>query len=141
MPSTYSISDLAREFQVTPRTLRFYEDQAMLTPLRDGQRRIYRTRDRTRLKLILRGRRLGFPLAQIREMIDLYDTPTDGEARQLELLIGRIETRRRELLQKREDIDLTLDELEAVAAGCHARLEELAGPVSESGREAADGRR
>ncbi len=126
MPSTYSISDLARELGVTPRTLRFYEDQGMLAPLRDGKRRIYRSRDRTRLKLILRGRRLGFPLAQIREIVDLYDAPADGEARQLRLLIGRIEARSRELRDKRDDIDQTLRELGEVAAGCHGRLDQLA---------------
>ena len=136
MATTFSISDLAREFDVTPRTLRFYEDQGMLTPLRDGQRRIYRVRDRTRLKLILRGRRLGFPLAHIREIVDLYDAPADGEARQLTLLLDRIAARRRELLQKREDIDQTLEDLARVAAGCHARLDDLAA-VERGGDQAA----
>ena len=79
-------------------------------------------------------------LPHTREMIDLYDAPTDGEARQLELLIGRIEARRRELLQKRDDIDLTLGELKVVESGCHARLEELAGRAGGTGTETA-GRR
>ena len=135
MSRTFGIGDLSREFAVTPRTIRHYEDEGLLTPLRAGQRRIYRPRDRTRLKLILRGRRLGFPLAQIREIVDLYDGPSDGEARQLQLLIERIEQRSRELREKREDIDQTLRDLAQVAAGCHARLEEMASSSAAAARD------
>jgi DNA-binding transcriptional MerR regulator len=124
MPRTYSIADLAREFGVTTRTIRFYEDQGMLTPLRDGQRRIYRPRDRTRLKLILRGNGLGFPLAEVRKLIDLYDAPR-GEDAQLHRLLAKIAERRHELEAKREDIEASLHDLEAVADNCRDRLIEL----------------
>ena len=124
MTRTYGIAELAREFGVTHRTSRFYEDQGMLTPLRDGQRRIYRPRDRTRLKLILRGRRLGFPLAEVREIIDLYDAPA-GEAGQLARLVARITARKAELEQKRRDIEASLRDLGAVAETCRKRLGEL----------------
>jgi len=78
--TTFGIGDLAREFGVTPRTIRFYEDQGMLAPSRDGQRRDFCPRERTRRMLILRGRRLGFPLAEIREIVDLYDAPAGEES-------------------------------------------------------------
>ncbi len=124
MPRTYSIAELARECGVTTRAIRFYEDQGMLSPLRDGQRRIYRPRDRTRLKLILRGKRLGFPLAEVREIIDLYDAP-QGEDAQLHRLLAKIADRHRELEAKREDIEASLQELDAVADTCRDRLAEL----------------
>lgn len=125
MNATYSISELAREFAVTPRTLRFYEDEGLLSPQRSGQKRIYRPRDRTRLKLILRGRRLGFPLAEVRQIIGLYDAPA-GERRQLDHLLAQIGQRRGELEAKRRDINQTLRDLDRVAKGCQARLSELA---------------
>jgi DNA-binding transcriptional MerR regulator len=122
--ATFGIGDLAREFGVTPRTIRFYEDQGMLAPRRDGQRRVFCPRDRTRLKLILRGRRLGFPLAEIREIVDLYDAPA-GEAAQLELLLGKIESRRAELEAKQRDLEASLQDLETVEDNCRKRLKEL----------------
>jgi len=80
MPSnTWTISELAKEFGITPRTIRFYEDQGILSPGRDGRQRVYAARDRTRLKLALRGKRLGFPLSEIRELINMYDKPMDTE--------------------------------------------------------------
>lgn len=118
------IGEMAREFSVTPRTIRFYEDRGMIAPRRAGQRRLYCARDRTRLKLILRGRRLGFSLAEIGEIVDLYDAPC-GEARQLETLIAKIAERRRELVSKRRDIEASLRDLEAVAKTSRARLLEL----------------
>jgi DNA-binding transcriptional MerR regulator len=124
MAENYGIRDLANEFGVTTRTIRFYEDQGMIAPLRQGQRRIYRPRDRTRLKLILRGRRLGFSLAEIREIVDLYDAPS-GEAGQLNLLLERITARRAELEAKRRDIAASLRDLDAVAENCRNRLEQL----------------
>ena len=124
MAKGYSIRALADEFGVTTRTIRFYEDQGMIAPLREGQRRIYRPRDRTRLMLILRGRRLGFSLAEIREIVDLYDAPS-GEAGQLSLLLGRIAARRGELEAKRRDIAASLKDLDAVAEDCRKRLEQL----------------
>jgi len=121
---SYGIRDLAAEFGVTTRTLRFYEDRGLLAPLRDGQRRVYGPRERTRLKLILRGRRLGFSLAEVQEIIDLYDAP-EGEARQLALLIERIAARRAELDTKRRDIEASLKDLDGVAKECRKRLTEL----------------
>ena len=124
MPSHYSISALAKEFAVTPRTIRFYEDRGLIAPLREGQRRIYRPRDRVRLKLILRGKRLGFSLKEIAEIIDLYDAP-QGEAKQLRALLGRIAARHAELEAKRADVEAALGHLDGVAAECRARLAAL----------------
>jgi len=118
---TFSISDLAREFDVTPRTIRFYEDQGLVAPERHGQTRVYRARDRVRLKLILRGKRLGFSLKEIAEIIDLYDTdPT--EVAQLRHFLNKIDERRTVLNQQMEDIRAILDELEAVETNCRERL-------------------
>lgn len=121
---SWSIAELAREFEVTPRTIRFYEDEGLISPLRDGTRRIYRPRDRTRLRLILRGKRIGFPLKDIKEIIELFDRPP-GERAQLRLLLDKIEQRRAELEQKRRDILASLEELDGVAQSCHQRLGEL----------------
>lgn len=122
--ATFGIGDLAREFGVTPRTIRFYEDQGILSPQRDGQRRVFCPRDRTRLKLILRGRRLGFPLCEIREIVDLYDAPA-GEAAQLERLLDKIAGRRADLEAKQRDLEASLRDLDAVAKNCRKRLKEL----------------
>ena len=121
----FSISDLAREFDVTPRAIRFYEDQGLLAPRRQGQRRIYTPRDRTRLKLTLRGKRLGFTLPEIATIVDMYDDQP-GEAGQLRYLLDRIEVRRADLEQRRRDIDDTLSELDEVAARCREDLAALA---------------
>ncbi len=121
----YSISDLAAEFDVTPRTLRWYESEGMLSPERRGTRRVYTGRDRTRLRLILRGKRIGFTLAEIREIIDMYDAEP-GERGQLQLLVDRIAGRRRQLEQRRHDIERTLVELDGVEARAKQRLSELA---------------
>ena len=126
MTETFGIAEMSAEFGVTPRTIRFYEAEGLLAPLRDGQRRIFRGRDRTRLRLILRGRRLGFPLAEVREIVGLYDAPT-GEAGQLAYLIDRISARKADLEAKRQDIEASLDDLDGVAANCRARLEDLDG--------------
>src|SRR5437868_15071873 len=107
----YSISELAREFDVTPRAIRFYEDQGLLAARRDGQRRIYTPRDRTRLKLTLRGKRLGLTLAEIRELIDMYE-PGRDERPQLERFREVLEAHRRSLLQQRADIEAQLAEIE-----------------------------
>ncbi len=124
MAETFGIAEMSREFGVTPRTIRFYEAEGLLAPLRDGQRRVYRPRDRTRLRLILRGRRLGFPLAEVREIVGLYDAPT-GEVGQLAYLLDRIAARKTDLEDKRQDIEASLDDLDGVAADCRARLAEL----------------
>ncbi len=122
--ATFGIGDLAREFGVTTRAIRFYEDQGMIAPRREGQRRVFQPRDRTRLKLILRGRRLGFSLAEIGEIVDLYEAPA-GEAAQLKLLLDRIAARRAELKAKRRDLNASLDDLDAAAKNCRKRLKEM----------------
>lgn len=121
---SYGITDLAQEFDVTTRTIRFYEDQGLLSPRRRGQTRIYSPRDRTRLKLILRGKRLGFSLSEVAEIVLLYDTEP-GEIGQLEFFIDKIRQRRAILEQQREDIDVTIEELDAVEQRCRERLAQL----------------
>jgi len=107
----FSISELAREFDVTPRAIRFYEDQGLLAPKRDGQRRIYSPRDRTRLKLTLRGKRLGLTLSEIRDLIDMYE-PGRDERPQLERFLAVLEAHKASLLQQREDIGAQLSEIQ-----------------------------
>ena len=135
----YGIGDLARESGATPRAIRFYEDHGLLRPLREGQRRIYRERDRTRLKLILRGKRLGFSLAEIAEILALYDEPR-GEAKQLEFLLEKIAARRAELLAKRRDIEASLRDLDGVARNCRQRLQALKGGVRKADKARPQGR-
>src|SRR5258707_9695901 len=108
----FSISELAREFDVTPRAIRFYEDHGLLAPKRDGQRRIYSPRDRTRLKLTLRGKRLGLTLSEIRELIDMYE-PGRDERPQLERFLAVLHAHKASLLQQRADIEAQLSELQA----------------------------
>jgi DNA-binding transcriptional MerR regulator len=108
----FSISELASEFDVTPRAIRFYEDHGLLAPKRAGQRRIYSPRDRTRLKLTLRGKRLGLTLSEIRELIDMYE-PGRDERPQLKRFLAVLETHRSSLEQQRADIQAQLTELEA----------------------------
>ena len=110
----FSISELAQEFDVTPRAIRFYEAEGLLSPRRDGQRRIYTLRDRTRLKLTLRGKRLGLTLAEIRELIDMYEPGRDDRP-QLERFQEVLETHRRSLLQQRADIEAQLAEIQTFA--------------------------
>jgi len=108
----YSIGDLAREFDVTHRTIRFYEDEGLLSPRRIGSRRVYSKRDHVRLKLILRGKRLGFSLAEVREMLELYDSAPD-ERPQLEKFTAALAARREQLERQREEIDEVLGEIRA----------------------------
>jgi DNA-binding transcriptional MerR regulator len=108
----FSISDLAREFDVTPRAIRFYEDQGLLAPRREGQRRIYTPRDRTRLKLTLRGKRLGLSLSEIRELIDMYE-PGRDERPQLARFLAVLAAHKASLLQQQADIEAQLSELQA----------------------------
>ena len=107
----FSISELATEFDVTPRAIRFYEDHGLLAPKRAGQRRIYSARDRTRLKLTLRGKRLGLTLSEIRELIDMYE-PGRDERPQLERFLAVLESHRSSLMQQRMDIEAQLTELQ-----------------------------
>jgi DNA-binding transcriptional MerR regulator len=109
---TYSIGELAREFDVTHRTIRFYEDEGLLSPGRVGSRRVYSKRDQVRLKLILRGKRLGFSLAEVRGMLELYDSAPD-ERPQLEKFVAALADRREHLERQREEIDEVLSEIRA----------------------------
>ena len=117
----FSISDLAREFDITPRAIRFYEDQGLLAPRREGQRRIYTPRDRTRLKLTLRGKRLGLALSEIRELIDMYE-PGRDERPQLERFLAVLAAHKASLLQQRADLEAQLSELQAFEKRVKKRL-------------------
>jgi DNA-binding transcriptional MerR regulator len=117
----YSIGDLAREFDVTPRAIRFYEDQGLLAPRRDGQRRIYAQRERTRLKLTLRGKRLGLSLSEIRELIDMYE-PGRDERPQLERFLAALGAHKTALEQQRTDIEAQLSEIAAFEKRVRKRL-------------------
>jgi DNA-binding transcriptional MerR regulator len=121
---TWSIREIADEFDVTHRTVRHYEDLGLITPERRGTARIYHRRDRTRLNLILRGKRLGFPLEQIRTIIDLYDRPR-GKASQLEYVLAQIDARRTDLEQRRRDLEDALQELGAFERRCQEDLHRL----------------
>ncbi|MBL8393259.1 MAG: MerR family DNA-binding transcriptional regulator [Candidatus Accumulibacter sp.] len=120
-PTTFSISDLAREFNITPRTIRFYEDQGLLAPQREGRTRIFTRRDRTRLKLALRGKRLGFSLAEIAYLIGMYDTARDQNTQLTEFLAG-LTQRKVALQQQREDIEALLQEVSAFEEQCRELL-------------------
>jgi DNA-binding transcriptional MerR regulator len=112
---TYTIGALAREFDVTPRTIRFYEDEGLIAPGRDAGRRVYGKREYVRLKLILRGKRLGFSLAEVREMLALYDSAPD-ERPQLQKFLDALAVRRVQLEGQRRDIDEVLGEIRAFEA-------------------------
>lgn len=121
---TYTISQLAKEFDITTRAIRFYESEGLLTPEREGRNRLYSQRDHTRLKLILRGKRLGFSLDEIGEMFDLYDSST-GELAQLRHVLDKIGERKQILKQQLEDIQLSLHELKEFEAQCRHRLTQM----------------
>jgi DNA-binding transcriptional MerR regulator len=120
-PRSFTISELAREFGVTTRTIRHYEEQGLLCPRREGMARIFSHRDRVRLKLALRGKRLGFSLNEIRELFELYDLAHD-ERRQLEEFLAKLEKRRAMLEQQREDIEVMLNEVSFFAGQCRRLL-------------------
>ena len=121
--STYSISDLARELDITPRAIRFYEDQGMLSPERRGLERIYSARDKVSLKLILRGKRIGFSLAECKELIELYD-PASGNRKQLETFMHKIAERRLQLEQQLLDIQQMQLELDTAEERCQIAMSE-----------------
>ncbi len=120
----YTITELTREFGVSTRTLRFYEDEGLIHPERRGRTRLFRAADRRLIQEILRGRRIGFTIAEIREIIQVYKEPP-GEIGQLKLLMKRVDVKRDELRQKRKDIDDTLSELDNVEEACLTRLAEI----------------
>ena len=121
---TWTITELAQEYAVTLRTIRFYEDRGLLTPERRGSQRVFHSRDRVRLGLILRGKRLGFSLEEIAKIIGMYDAEP-GEYGQLRYLLDQIGVRRAELEQRRRDIDETLAELDDVERRCREDLGRL----------------
>ena len=123
MTTTYSITELAKEFGVTTRTIRHYEDEGLLSPRREGLNRLFSNRDRVRLKLALRGKRLGFTLAETRELFDLYDLARD-EKRQLQEFLAKLEKRRALLVQQREDIEVMLNEIAFFENQCRKLLTE-----------------
>ncbi len=124
--ATYTITELAREFDITPRTIRFYEDQGLIGPKREGSGgrvRVYGARDRTRLKLTLRGKRLGLTLSEIKDLVDMYDSPKDSSAQLKHFLL--VLSRHREMLeQQREDLEVTLSEIAMHEAQCRRLLDE-----------------
>jgi len=118
---TFTISDLAREFGITPRTIRFWEDQGIVAPLREGRNRVFTRRDRARLKMALRGKRLGLSLAEITDLIGMYNS-TEDETPQLLKCLQIIEKRRAALEQQREDIEAMLGDITQFESQCHQEL-------------------
>jgi len=133
---TYTITELAREFDITPRAIRFYEDQGLLTPKREGaggRTRIYSARERTRLKLTLRGKRLGLTLSEIKSLVDMYESPKDSAA-QLNRFLLVLARHREALEQQREDLEVTLAEIAAHEEQCRRML---AAGAAEQGEKPA----
>jgi len=123
---TYTISELSKEFDVTTRAIRLYEESGLLAPKRDGNKRIYQERDKVRLQLILRGKRIGFTLAQVKEMFDLYDSkPVEGEKKQIIYLLDIMEERLEVLNLQREELELAVVDIESVCERARETLSEL----------------
>ena len=120
----YSISDLSKEFDITTRSIRFYEDQGLILPARKGQTRIYSQRDKVRLKLILRGKRLGFSLGETGRLFELYDAD-NSSAKQLTIMMELISEKKKDLQQKLEDINALLIELNELEENCNKTLTTL----------------
>ena len=123
-PRTWTISELAEEFNITPRTLRFYEDHRIVTPIRDGQKRIYTHRDRARLKLALRGKRLGLQLSEICSLIGMYEGPGSTQP-QLQSYLTVLTRHKQQLMQQKQDLDQTLAEIDEQEKNCLKLLGEL----------------
>ena len=138
MNTQYTITELAREFDVTPRAIRFYEDQGLLAPSREGSsglRRVYSGRDRTRLKLTLRGKRLGLSLQEIKQLVDMYDSPSDT-APQLEAFLSVLRSHRKQIELQLEDIRVTLEEIDQHEARCKRLLEAANAPAPAPAKRA-----
>ena len=120
---TWTITELAQEFDITPRAIRFYEDMGILTPSRDGRNRVYDLRDRTRIKLTLRGKRLGLSLQEIKQLVDMYESPADTTG-QLTAFLGILRTHREQMEQQRDDIEVTLAEIAQHEEKCRGLLAE-----------------
>ncbi|WP_027848460.1 MerR family transcriptional regulator [Marinospirillum minutulum] len=119
---TFSISDLAKEFDVTTRTIRFYEQQGLLNPARQGQTRIYSPKDRVRLMLTLRGKRLGFSLAESKELFDMYDSTTQGNEKQLLYMLDILSKKQADMRQQLSDIQRLQKELDIAESRCQDAL-------------------
>ena len=129
---TYTITELSREFDITPRAIRFYEDQGLLSPNREGpggRNRVYSARERTHLKLTLRGKRLGLSLSDIKSLVDMYTSPKDSEA-QLQRFIAVLAQHRAALEQQQDDIDALLTEISAHEKECQRILKTVAKKVT-----------
>ncbi|GAB5479877.1 MAG: MerR family DNA-binding transcriptional regulator [Marinobacter nauticus] len=141
---TYSISELAKEFDVTTRSIRFYEDQELLRPTRRGQTGIFSSKDRVRLKLILRGKRMGFSLAETKELFDLWDETLSGNEKQLLKMLTILENKRAQLEQQKNDIAQAEMEMDTAEARCREALAELQkkkkqqAPAKEEARQTAE---
>jgi DNA-binding transcriptional MerR regulator len=132
---TYTITELAREFDITPRAIRFYEDQGLLSPKREGaggRTRVYSARERTRLKLTLRGKRLGLSLSEIKALVDMYESPKDSSA-QLKRFLAVLAQHRETLERQREDLEVTLDEITAHEEECRRLLGTEGKPAKAAG--------
>lgn len=125
MQETFTISELGKEFGITTRAIRFYEDKQLLSPVRQGQKRVYSRSDRTRLKLLLRGKRLGWPLEEIRTVLNMYDADHVGELKQLEYTCRKIKESREILKQQQKDIDAALRDLQQIETRCQARISSI----------------
>ncbi len=121
---TYTISDLSKEFEVTPRALRLYEESGLLSPKREGNKRIYFERDRVRLRLLLRGKRLGYTLSEIKDIFDLYNTKS-GEKAQILLLLKTMEERRKKLEIQKQDVNFALEEIERISQKVRKTLSDI----------------
>ncbi|GAB2994658.1 MerR family transcriptional regulator [Psychrosphaera aestuarii] len=121
---TYTIGELAKEFDITTRSIRFYEDAELLSPARNGQTRVYSAKDRTRLKLVLRGKRLGFSLQETKTIFELYDNE-DTEEKQLHIMLELIEEKKQRLIQQQKDIADVLADLSELESGCKDSLAKL----------------
>ncbi|MFT5674798.1 MAG: DNA-binding transcriptional MerR regulator [Paraglaciecola sp.] len=124
MTSIYSIGELAKALDITPRSIRFYEEQGLLTPQRNGQNRVYHKKDKVRLKLILRGKRLGFSLAETKTLFDLYDSHQNSQV-QLEAMLRMTREKRVSMRQQLDDIKILMNELDEVESRCKEELTEL----------------
>ena len=141
---TYSISELAKEFDVTTRSIRFYEDQELLKPSRRGQTRIFSSKDRVRLKLILRGKRMGFSLAETKELFDLWDETLSGNEKQLHKMLTILANKRAQMEQQKNDIAQAEMEIDTAETRCREALAELQkkkkqqAPAKEEARQTAE---
>ncbi|MEN3791194.1 MerR family DNA-binding transcriptional regulator [Fulvimarina sp. MAC3] len=126
MEEFFSITDLTQEFGVSTRTIRFYEDEGLIHPVRRGRTRLFRQSDRTLLRNILRGKRLGFSIAELREIVDMYKAPP-GESGQLQSILTKLRQRRAELEQKSRDIDDLLSDISSAEEACIERLTTIVG--------------